>query len=137
MKDRKKAKRIKNSYKYLRRKEMISLGKNTYANIRFNFKSVICFEMCYKILVSFLFVPINYLIVNRFMKAEGIFALTNKEFIKFATTPIGIMSTILLMIIAFLVIFIEISVLTYVAHKSHKKEKITLIEGFFNSVGIL
>ena len=137
MKDRKKAKRIKNSYKYLRRKEMISLGKNTYANIRFNFKSVICFEMCYKILVSFLFVPINYLIVNRFMKAEGIFALTNKEFIKFATTPIGIMSTILLMIIAFLVIFIEISVLTYVAHKSHKKEKVTLIEGIFNSFAII
>ena len=130
-------KRIKNSYKYLRKKEMIRLGKNTYTNIRFNFKSVICFEMCYKILVSFLFVPINYLIVNRFMKAEGIFALTNKEFIKFATTPIGIISTILLMIIAFLVIFIEISVLTYVAHKSHKKEKITLIEGIFNSFAII
>lgn len=134
---RRKAKRIKNSYKFLRKNEMISLGKNTYYNAKYNFKAVICFEMCYKILVSFLFVPINYLIVNKFMKAEGIFALTNKEFIKFATTPLGIFSTILLMLIAFLVIFIEISVLTYVAHKSHKREKVTLIEGIFNSFAIV
>ncbi|HCW54699.1 MAG TPA: hypothetical protein DG753_13405 [Clostridium sp.] len=134
---RKKAKRIKNSYKFLRRKEMISLAKSTYSNAKYNFKAVICFEMCYKILVAFLFVPINYLIVNKFMKAEGILALTNKELVKFATTPMGILSSILLMLIAFLVIFIEISVLTYVAHKSHKREKVTLIEGIFNSFSIV
>lgn len=134
---RKKAKRIKNSYKFLRKKEMISLAKNTYSNAKYNFKAVICFEMCYKILVAFLFVPINYLIVNRFMKAEGIFSLTNKEFVKFATTPMGIFSSILLMLIAFFVIFIEVSVLTYVAHKSHKKEKVNLIEGIFNSFSIV
>lgn len=134
---RRKVKRIKNSYKFLRRKEMISLAKNTYSNAKYNFKAVICFEMCYKILVSFLFVPINYLIVSKFMKAEGIFALTNKELVKFATTPMGILSSILLMLLAFLVIFIEVSVLTYVAHKSHKREKVTLIEGIFNSFSIV
>ena len=134
---RRKAKRIKNSYKLLRKKEMLKLASNTWSNIKYNFKAVICFEMCYKILVSFLFVPINYLVVNKFMKAEGIFALTNREFLKFATTPVGIISTIVLMLISFLVIFIEISVLTYVAYKSHKREKVTLIEGIFNSFSVI
>lgn len=134
---RKKVKRIKNSYKFLRKKEMISLAKNTYYNAKYNFKAVICFEMCYKILVSFLFVPINYLIVNKFMKVEGIFSLTNKELVKFATTPMGIFSSILLMLLAFFVIFIEVSVLTYVAHKSHKREKVNLIDGIFNSFSIV
>lgn len=134
---RRKAKRIKNSYKLLRKKEMLKLASNTWSNIKYNFKAVICFEMCYKILVSFLFVPINYLVVNKFMKAEGIFALTNREFLKFATTPVGIISTIVLMLMSFLVIFIEISVLTYVAYKSHKREKVTLIEGIFNSFSVI
>ncbi|MBE6062952.1 MAG: hypothetical protein E7207_05190 [Clostridium butyricum] len=132
-----KVKKIKNSYKLLRKKEMLKLAKSTYSNIRYNFKAVICFEMCYKILVSFLFIPINYFIVNKFMKVEGIFALTNKEFLKFATTPVGVISTMVLMLISFLVIFIEISVLTYVAHKSHKGEKVTLIEGIFNSFSVI
>lgn len=110
---------------------------NTINNFRFNFKSVLYFEICYRLLVAFIFIPLNYFIINKFMKSEGLYTLTNKDFIKFGLTPIGIACMGVLLIIAFCVIFIEVSVLMYISYKSHKKEKVTLIEAIFNSFAIL
>jgi len=42
----------------------LALIKNTYKNFRFNFKSVIFFEILYKLIAIFIFIPINYFIIN-------------------------------------------------------------------------
>lgn len=119
------------------KREVITIFKNTINNFRFNFKAVVYFEICYRLLTSFIFVPINYFIVDRFIKLEGRYSLSNAEFLNFALTFRGIICILLLILVAFSVIFIEISVLTYIGYKSHKKEKVTLIEGVFNSFGVL
>lgn len=131
---------LKNKFRHdecLPKREVVAIFKNTASNFRFNFKSVVYFEICYRLLTAFIFVPINYFIVDKFMKSEGRYSLSNREFVNFALTPKGIACILLLILAAFSVIFIEISVLTYIGYKSHKKEKVTLIEGVFNSFGVL
>lgn len=119
------------------KREVVAIFKNTINNFRFNFKAVIYFEICYRLLTAFIFVPINYFIVNKFIRSEGRYSLSNDEFIKFALSFRGVICILLLILVAFSVIFIEISVLTYIGYKSHKKEKVTLIEGVFNSFALL
>ena len=103
------------------KREVITIFKNTINNFRFNFKAVVYFEICYRLLTSFIFVPINYFIVDRFIKSEGRYSLSNAEFLNFALTFRGIICILLLILVAFSVIFIEISVLTYIGYKSDRK----------------
>lgn len=134
----------KNIYKFnkkrifsLKKKEALYIISKTLNNFKFNFKAILYFEICYRLLVAFIFIPLNYFIINNFMKSEGVYALTNKDFLKFGLTPVGMICIVLLVLISFCVIFVEISVLTYIGYMSHKKEKVTLIEGVFNSVSVL
>lgn len=119
------------------KREVIAIFKNTINNFKFNFKAVIYFEICYRLLTAFIFVPINYFIVDKFIKSEGRYSLSNDEFINFVLSFRGVICILILILVAFSVIFIEVSVLTYIGYKSHKRQKVTLIEGVFNSIGLL
>ncbi|MDQ0150489.1 glycerophosphodiester phosphodiesterase family protein [Eubacterium multiforme] len=125
---------MKSKYK---NKGILSLIKKTFNNFKFNFFACTYFEMCYRILTAFIFVPILYLIFKYFIGTEGLFTLTNKDFIKFGLSFQGIICILILLIMAFCTIFIEIGVLTYIGAKSHRGEKIKAIDGIFNVIGIL
>lgn len=115
----------------------LALIKNTYKNFRFNFKSVIFFEILYKLIAIFIFIPINYFILNKFMGKIGVYNITNKELLKFGLTIEGIIYIGLIVLVSFIAVFIEISILTYMANKSHKKENVSLLEGTINAIRIL
>lgn len=116
---------------------ILSLIKNTYKNFKFNFFACIYFEMCYRILTAFIFAPIIFLIFKYFIGAEGMFTLTNKDFITFGLSPEGVICILILLILAFCMIFIEIGVLTYIGAESHRGKKIKVVDGIFNAFGIL
>lgn len=119
------------------RNEGKGLIKNTYKNFTYNFKSVIFFEILYKLIAIFIFIPINYFILNKFMGNIGVHNITNKDFLKFGLTIEGIIYMSLIVLVSFIAIFIEMSILTYMANKSHKNENVSLLEGTINSIRIV
>ncbi|MEG0612955.1 MAG: glycerophosphoryl diester phosphodiesterase membrane domain-containing protein, partial [Clostridium sp.] len=68
--------------------ESRKLIRETYKNFRYNFKSVVFFEVLYKLIAMFIFIPINYLILNKFMSDIGVYNITNKDLLKFGLTPV-------------------------------------------------
>lgn len=119
------------------KRETKGLIRNTYKNFTFNIKAVIYFELLYRLISTFLFVPINMFLINNFMGQMGVVSITNTDLLKFGTTSKGIIYSFLLVVVSFIAIFIEMSVLTYIGYKSHKKERVTLLEACINSLKIL
>ncbi|GAB6169880.1 glycerophosphodiester phosphodiesterase [Clostridium carnis] len=119
------------------KKTDINLIKRTYENFMFNYKAIMFFEILYKLLAMFIFIPINYFILNKFMGKIGVYNITNKDLLRLGLTFHGIIYLSLIVIISFLVIFIEIGILTYIANKSHKNEKVNLINATINSIKIV
>lgn len=113
------------------------LIKNTYKNFKYNFKSMIFFEILYKLIAIFVFIPINYFILNKFMGNIGVHNITNKDLLKFGLTIEGIIYLSLIVLVSFIAVFIEMSILAYMANKSHKNENVSLLEGTINSIRIL
>ncbi|MEG2290593.1 MAG: glycerophosphoryl diester phosphodiesterase membrane domain-containing protein [Clostridium sp.] len=117
--------------------ESRKLIRETYKNFRYNFKSVIFFEVLYKLLAMFIFIPINYLILSKFMSDIGVYNITNKDLLKFGLTPAGVMYISLIVLVSFIAVFMETGILTYMANKSHKQESVSLLEGTVNSIKII
>lgn len=125
-----------NNYSEIK-KETKGLIIDTYKNFTFNIKPLIYFELTYRLISTFLFIPINMFIINRFMGQIGVNNITNKDFLKFGLTINGIIYITMLVIVSFIAIFIEMGVLTYISSKSYKKEKATLMEAILNSIKIV
>ncbi len=119
------------------KKESKGLIINTYKNFRCNFKSVIFFEILYKLLAIFIFIPINYFILNKFMGNIGVYNITNKDLLKFGLTIEGLIYLSFIVLVSFIAVFIEMGILTYMANKSHKQQSVSLLEGSLNSIKIL
>ncbi|MEF9951985.1 MAG: glycerophosphoryl diester phosphodiesterase membrane domain-containing protein [Clostridium sp.] len=111
--------------------------RNTLKNFSVNYKSVIFFEFLYKLLAIFLIIPINYFILNKFMGDIGVNSITNTDLIKLGLSFEGIIYILLILGVSYVAVFIEMGILTYMANKSHKGEKVSLIEGAINSFKII
>lgn len=101
---------------------------STFKNFNYNIKSMLLFEITYKLLASFIFIPLNCYILSKSITGIGIFSITNNELIKFGFTLKGIIGILLIIIVSSIFMFIEISVLTYLASKSYKRKKASIIE---------
>lgn len=116
--------------------EIKGMIKDIFSNFKYNIKSTIIFELFYKLICLFLFIPINYNILNKFLNDIGTYNITNKDLIKLGLTSEGIVYIIIVLIISFIGIFIEISILTYLAYNSHEKKKANFLEGTINAFSI-
>lgn len=111
-----------------------NIAKKSFDNFLFNIKTSLVFEMMYKLVVWFIFVPINYYILNRFLSEMGVDNITNKQIIKFGLSYQGAIYMVIMLSIAFVAVFIEVSVLTYISKKSHDKKRASIIEGIISSI---
>lgn len=111
--------------------------RKTYKNFIFNIKEVATFEIYYRLITLFLFIPLNLFILNKFMGNIGVYNITNKDLLKFGLTFNGAFYFGLIMIVSFIAIFIEMAVLTYVAAKSHNGVKVKISEAVINSIKIM
>ena len=114
------------------KKESKGIIRDTYNNFIYNYKSMIYFEVLYKLLAIFIFIPINYLILKHFMNKIGLHNITNTDLLKLGLTPQGITYIACIVFVSFIAIFVEIGILTYMANKSHKQEKASLWEAAIN-----
>lgn len=110
--------------------------KRLFNNLKFNLNTTVYFEMIYKLACLLFFVPINYIVLNRFLKDIGATTVSNKDLIKLALNSYGAIYLILIMIISFIALFIEVGILTFIADKSHRREKAGIIEAVVNVFGI-
>ncbi|MEG2195518.1 MAG: glycerophosphodiester phosphodiesterase [Terrisporobacter sp.] len=117
--------------------KMSRLIKKTFKDFKFNLFGCIYFEMCYRILTAFIFIPILYFIFKYFLHSEGLDTITNKSIISFGLSIEGIVCIFIMVILAFCLVFIEIGALTYIGVKSHRREKVKALDGLFNITGIL
>lgn len=110
--------------------------KRVFKNFIYNFKSFMIFEIIYKVLCGFIFVPINYKILNFFMNDIGVYNIKNKDLLRLSLTPEGILYLFIVLVISFVAVFIEIGILTYMSYKSHENSKASILEGTINIFGI-
>lgn len=118
-------------------KESKGLIRDTYRNFIFNYRAMLYFEVLYKLLAMFIFIPINYFILNNFMGTVGVHNITNTDLLKFGLSIKGIFYIGFIVIVSFIAVFIEMGILTYMANKSHKQDQVSLLEGAINSFRIL
>ena len=111
--------------------------KNTYRNFKWNFKRLVFFEIMYKLLAVFIFIPINYYILNKAISKTGVHTISNEELISFGLSSKGIVGIFLIVVVSFIAIFIEMAILTYIANKSHKESNVNLLEATINSIKII
>lgn len=79
-------------------------------------KPFLLFEIGYKLLTIGVFLPIISLIFNKMLDWGGLSAAANHELIRFLFSRYGLFSLIALAPIAFILIFLEFSVLIYIAY---------------------
>ena len=110
-----------------------SIIKKSINDLMYNLKSIIFFETLYKLIVWFVFVPMNLYILNTLFRKQGIQNITNKQIIKFGLSREGLLYMIIMVIFSFISVLIEVSVLIYIAKKSHERSQASIIEGVINS----
>ena len=113
------------------------LIRNTFSNFKYNIKAMLFFEIIYKLLSSFIFIPLNYYILSKSITGIGMFNLTDSELIKFGFTLKGTIGVLLIILVSSILMLIEITTLTYIASKSYKKKKATIIDASINCIKLL
>lgn len=111
--------------------------KNTWNDCKLNLKKVILFEMIYKLLVFIVFTPLIFFVLKVSVNGMGYFNLTNNELINLGLKIPGIIGIILITVLAFIVTFIEIGVLTHIADMSHKNKIASVTQGIIKTTKIL
>ena len=111
--------------------------KNTFKNFLVNYKSLILFEMLYKLIVICIFVPATQFFIKLALSGVGEFTVTNTEIVKHLFSIPVITAAICVLITSFIGMFIELSTITYIANGSRENKKISYTKGIINSVKIL
>ena len=83
--------------------------KNTFKLITYNFKTLLLFELLYKLIITVVFTPLSLFIFNTTMKLTGYTYLTLENIGSFLLNPITILILILLLIFIAIVTLFDIS----------------------------
>lgn len=111
--------------------------ENTFKNFMINYKSMILFEILYKLIVISIVIPITELIKNIALFNLGKFNLTNTSIAKHLLSVPILIAIICMLIVSFIAIFIELATIIYIANESRENKKTTYLQGLLNSVQIL
>ncbi|MCG7409087.1 glycerophosphodiester phosphodiesterase [Paenibacillus sp. ACRRX] len=79
-------------------------------------RSFILFELAYKLLTIGLFVPFLSILFNKILDLGGFQAAANHDLLRFVFSRYGLLSLIVLAPLAFIIIYTEFAVLTYIAY---------------------
>lgn len=102
--------------------------KNTYKLIKYNFGTLLKFEIIYKILVSLIFMPIAMSGFKLSMKLTGFSYLTIENFPSFLLNPITLLLILIAIIFLTLVTLFDVSTIIILFDASYNEKKVTLKE---------
>lgn len=94
--------------------------------IRYNFNTLIKFELLYKLLTLFIFSPLFSIIFKIVMKINGFSYLTIENIIEFIKKPLTIYTFIVFVILLLLYTIFEISTVLVIFDASRQKQKVSL-----------
>lgn len=100
--------------------------KNTFNIIKYNFRTLICFELLYKIVLTLVLIPVAVGSFNLTMQVTGFSYLTLENIRYFLLNPITILYLILIMIFFTIITMFDISTLIIIFDLSYHKKKIGL-----------
>jgi len=106
-----------------------------------SFKTLLLFELLYKIVAAAIVLPLIAYIFQGILSLSGYAYLTNENFIAFATKPVNIILVVMASFGFAFYVLVEEASLVFLFHACHKNEKITtwqmLVQGIKRSLGIL
>ncbi|WP_083205385.1 glycerophosphodiester phosphodiesterase [Bacillus sp. FJAT-27264] len=105
--------------------------------LAFSYREIFIFEILYKLLTLFVFIPAISSIFRGFLRLGGFAGATNYELLQFAMSKYGLLCMLILLPIATLLIFIELSVLIILSYYGQKRQRIGLIQAFLQSLSYL
>ncbi|MFE4714747.1 MULTISPECIES: glycerophosphoryl diester phosphodiesterase membrane domain-containing protein [unclassified Paenibacillus] len=105
--------------------------------LAFSYREIFIFEILYKLLTLFVFIPAISSIFRGFLRLSGFAGATNYELLQFAMSKYGLLCMLILLPIATLLIFIELSVLIILSYYGQKRQRIGLIPAFLQSLSYL
>ena len=100
--------------------------KNTFKLITYNFKTLLLFELLYKIIISVVFTPLSVLIFNLTMKLTGYSYLTLENVGSFLLNPITIGILLILLLFISIITLFDISTMIVIFDESYHGYNITL-----------
>ncbi|MGL4522308.1 MAG: glycerophosphoryl diester phosphodiesterase membrane domain-containing protein, partial [Bacilli bacterium] len=95
---------------------------NTINNFSYNYRGMALFQVLYKTIALFLFIPLNYFILEDVMKRQGYTTVANNELFVFGLKPATLIAILLIAILSFISMSFEMATLTYIAKKSHERQ---------------
>jgi len=122
---------------HFRRKTPFRLLFSTLKSFKSIFWQSLIFEMVYKTLTITIFVPFISYIFHQAVRLSGLAGATNYELLKFALNPYGILCFLIIIPLATVIIFIEVTVLILLSYYAHQGERIKLIPAFLQSLTYL
>lgn len=115
--------------------------KKNFGLLRYNFASIVLFEIIYKLLSMAVLLPLIYGIVNYSIKLAGIGYVSARTLGKFFRSPATYVLFLCIVLIIAVYLLINISALIYAMELSRRQEKthalILLFKGLGNAVRII
>ena len=108
-------------------------NKNLKNMITYNFKTLIGFEIIYKVLTSIIFIPLFLKIFNLIVTITGFDYLTFENVVSFIINPLTIIMLITLLVLITFYTLIDISTIIVILDCSYQKKKISMKEAFIIS----
>ncbi|MFB6367468.1 glycerophosphoryl diester phosphodiesterase membrane domain-containing protein [Paenibacillus elgii] len=108
-----------------------------FNTLAFTYRQVFIFELLYKTLTLFIFIPAISFIFHWLLRMGGFAGATNYELLDFAISRYGFLSMLILVPVATMLIFLEFSVLIIIAYYGQNKQRIGLIPAFLQSLAYL
>ncbi|RXZ79378.1 glycerophosphodiester phosphodiesterase [Paenibacillaceae bacterium] len=108
-----------------------------FRTLAFTYREIFIFELLYKTLTLFIFIPAISFIFRGLLRLGGFAGATNYELLQFAMSRYGLLCMLILIPIATLLIFLEFSVLIILSYYGHKRQRIGLIPAFLQSLSYL
>ncbi|WP_052350722.1 glycerophosphoryl diester phosphodiesterase membrane domain-containing protein [Paenibacillus gorillae] len=105
--------------------------------LAFSYREILIFELLYKTLTLFIFIPAISAIFRGFLRLGGFAGATNYELLQFAMSKYGLLCMLILIPVATLLIFIEFSVLIILSYYGHKRQRVGLVPAFLQSLSYL
>lgn len=108
-----------------------------FNTLAFTYRQVFIFELLYKALTLFIFIPAISFIFHRLLRLGGYVGATNYELLNFVMSRYGLLCMLILIPAATVLIFLEFSVLVILSYYGQKKQRLRLIPTFLQSVAYL
>lgn len=108
------------------RRRFFSAARDDLQVFRHALRPFLLFELAYKLLTIGLFIPLISRIFNKMLEWSGYGAAANADILRFVFSRYGLITLIIIAPIAVLLIYIEFSVLIYIAYYGMQEKKVKI-----------